>query len=408
MRIAIDAPCCRRMGHFLLTCLLIAAPTSDLAFAQQSPGMGSGLVYNAPVNGEHYDMVFEWAAPAHQWMVDAPGGRRPEIQVAAMSLVPESDEIIPAPSPSLNPTQLPSQPPSQLDDNQKLGQAPEDFSHQFLRQESVLLKCGELQIDVGLNYTVFDHNYTNLAIDQASGDPVVVALDSRVTQRLMLIPLDVRYGVSDTLQAFLDVPFGWSNTQDSYAGHDEFANSTGIGDLTQGVSWLIHKGNGCSYSPDVIATFAYTAPTADVSPLQGILEPPNALLGQGFWYGSWNVLVVHTVDPVVLFYGLGSRHGISREYHGYNILPGDQYSYRFGLGFAVNEKVTLSAIVNGSYITEPKLNGRNVEGLALEPISMRFAATVARPTCMRFWEPFVEIGMTSDAPNVRLGMTFTY
>ena len=164
------------------------------------------------------------------------------------------------------------------------------------------------------------------------------------------------------------------------------------------MNWLIHKSCGCSCDPDVIATFSITSPTADVNPLQGILEPPGTLLGTGFWYGYWNVLFVHTVDPVILFYGFGSRHGLSTESEGFNVRPGDQYYYRAGLGFAVNEKLTLSSSLTGWYITDPYLDGVRVAGLAMEPITLRFAATINRP-CRRYIEPFVELGLTPDAPD---------
>ena len=247
-----------------------------------------------------------------------------------------------------------------------------------------------------------------MAITQSNGQPVISALDSRFTSRLLLVPLDVRYGICDGLQAFAEVPFGWSNTEDSYPGSDDFTNRGGIGDVTVGLSLLVHKSGGCSYDPQVIGTFAFTAPTADVNPLQGILEPPNTLLGQGFWYGSWNVLFVHTLDPLIVFYGFGSRHGGERMSEGLKVTPGSQYTYRGGLGFAVNERVTLSACVTGSYITDPWLEGQRIAGLAMEPISLRFMATVARPGCKQFWDPFVEIGLTPDAPNARIGMTFTF
>jgi hypothetical protein len=287
--------------------------------------------------------------------------------------------------------------------DQKYGEKPQDFSQQFLREESVLLRAGQWQFDTGLNYTVFDHNYTNLALVGGT----ITAVDSRITRRLLMAPLDARYGITDCLQGFVDVPFGWSNTENSYPGFDDFTNAGGIGDVNAGVSWLVHKSSGCSCDPDVIASFGVTAPTANVNPLQGIIEPPNTLLGQGFWFGYWNVTFVHTVDPIILFYGFGSRHGLSTEYQGFNIAPGAQYFYRAGMGFAVNERITLSSALTGSYVTDPYLNGVRVAGLAYEPISLRFAATIARP-CHRLCEPFVEIGLTDDAPNARVGVTFTF
>jgi hypothetical protein len=298
--------------------------------------------------------------------------------------------------------------PSLPSEKQKLGQAPEDFSHQFLRQESVLLKPGEWRLDTGVNYTVFDHNYTNLGIIDVNGQSQIVALDSRIARRLLMAPLDLRFGICEQVQGFVDVPFGWSNIEDGYAGFDDFENKAGIGDVSAGVSWQIRKSCGRSSDPDIIATFAFTAPTADVNPLQGILDPPNTLLGQGFWFGAWNVLFIHTIDPVVVFYGFGSRHAITREYYDWDVRYGDQYIYRAGLGFSVNERVTLSTSVIGSYITAPQLQGRHIEGLSMEPISMRFGATIINACSGHIWDPFVEIGMTPDSPNARIGLTYTF
>ena len=329
-----------------------------------------------------------------------------------------AQSIQPVPEPEAQPVPLPALPPRQpappqqmlpvadektTPTDQKFGEQPVDRSHEFLRKQDVLLHAGQWQFDVGFQYLNFTHDYTQLS----QTGSVISAVDSRQTRRLMLAPLDVRYGICDRLQAFADVPFGWSNTENSFPGFDDFTNQGGIGDISAGVSWLVHKSCGCSCDPDVVATFSITAPTANVNPLQGIIEPPNTMLGTGFVYAYWNVLFIHTVDPVILFYGFGSRHGLAREYEGFDIQPGDQYYYRAGIGFAVNEKVTLSSALTGWYITDPHLDGVRIAGLAMEPITLRFAATINRP-CDRYIEPFVELGLTPDAPDARLGVTFTF
>ena len=328
----------------------------------------------------------------------------PAKPVQAVQLIqpvqPAPDPTLPAPPQQTRPAaDAKSTPP-----DQKFGEQPPDRSHEILAEAGCLAALRGVAVRRGLPVPDL---YSRLYATLASRKP---DLGRRFAQDAAADDCPVRcarYGISDSLQAFADVPFGWSNTEISYPGFDDFTNQGGIGDMTVGLNWLVHKSCGCSCDPDVVATFSFTAPTANVNPLQGILEPPNTLLGTGFLYGYWNVLFIHTVDPVILFYGFGSRHGFSREFEGFDIHPGDQYYYRAGLGFAVNEKLTLSSSLTGWYITDPYVNGVRIAGLAMEPVTLRFAATIARP-CERYIEPFVELGLTPDAPDVRIGLTFTF
>jgi hypothetical protein len=77
-----------------------------------------------------------------------------------------------------------------------------------------------------------------------------------------------------------------------------------------------------------------------------------------------------------------------------------------GVGFALNPKVTLSTRFNVSYFTTTQIDYQDFEGTFSEPMSLRFAATVAN--CGRIIEPFAEIGVTDDAPDGRFGITWTY
>jgi hypothetical protein len=291
--------------------------------------------------------------------------------------------------------------------DQKLGQAPQDYTHEFLRQEAVLLKQGQWQVDVGFDYLVMDHSFTQLAI---SGTTIPV--DSELRRRLMLVPVDLRYGLTDCMQLFANVPFGWANTEESYVlsptvNSDTFQNQGGIGDTDFGFSYLVHKSCGQSCDPDIIATMDVTAPTGKGSFFDALFLSPQLTLGQGLWAASWNVLFIHTYDPVIFFYGFGTRHPFAREFDGYDVVPGAQYNYKAGVGFAANERVTFSAMLYGSYIAEPLVDGQRVKGDALEPIYLRFAVTIAKCNNCIF-EPFVNIGLTSDAANTIFGVTFTY
>ena len=60
------------------------------------------------------------------------------------------------------------------------------------------------------------------------------------------------------------------------------------------------------------------------------------------------MLFIQQYDPVVLFYGLGMERSFPHEYVGIEFVPGAQYNYLMGVGFAVNERITLSTRFFGS------------------------------------------------------------
>jgi len=68
--------------------------------------------------------------------------------------------------------------------------------------------------------------------------------------------------------------------------------------------------------------------------------------------------------------------------------------------------VTLSTAFQGFYITNTQLDNVTIAGTNLEPISLRFAATIAR-NC-RIIEPFVAIGATHSAPAANFGLVVTF
>jgi hypothetical protein len=218
------------------------------------------------------------------------------------------------------------------------------------------------------------------------------------------------------MQMFLNMPVGWSGTQFSFSGFDESENIFGAGDLRLGTSVLIKKAKGCS--PDVIGTFDMTFPTGnDNFATLGLF--PGAQLGEGFYALAASLLCIHTYDPVVLYYGGGYRHRFDDPSMGFQIDPGEQFFYQMGVGFAINERITLSASFLGVYATQIYVDDVAVDGSNQEPMRMRFSVTILNPDrCLPKWrgickvkeivEPFAEIGMTEDSPDARFGIVWTY
>ena len=281
----------------------------------------------------------------------------------------------------------------------------------FLRAQSILLDPGERQIDIGMQYAIADGFVLNALSDASPPAGDDIALTLRARQRLLLVPLAVRYGLTENVQLFYNLPFGWSNAELAIPGaFDEWSNRAGIGDVNAGATLLVY--DGCGSGPNILTTFAFTAPTGNADFFVAGLAP-NSRLGEGFWAVSSQVLVTHTMDPCVLFYSLGYRHRFDANFNAgprlpgrIRVNPGEQFIYQLGVGFAANDSVTFSTSFVGAYITEDQIDGRRIQGGITEPMRLRFAATIAKPC--KIVEPFAEIGMTRDAANSRFGITWTY
>jgi hypothetical protein len=288
--------------------------------------------------------------------------------------------------------------PNSISPDAKIGTAPEDYSRQFLRTQSVLLRQGQLNFDTGVGYGIAQSNYP----DVVNGTFV----EGTFRRRLIYVPTQLRYGLTDRIQLFANVPVGYvENQQTVVGGYDIGSGRGGTGDTNLGFSYWLHQANGCAFHPDVILTLGATLPTAPASFLSAV-SAPQASLGQGFWAGNWNLLFVQSYDPVTIFYSIGGRDVAARGVDNTKVQPGQQFIYQLGAGFAVNDRVTLSTIFTGYYITSTYLNDQRLAGSVLEPQYLRFAATVSRQT--KIIEPFAMVGLTQESARSIIGINVTF
>ncbi|HPY49851.1 MAG TPA: hypothetical protein PLO68_08325, partial [Sedimentisphaerales bacterium] len=108
-------------------------------------------------------------------------------------------------------------------------------------------------------------------------------------------------------------------------------------------------------------------------------------------------------DPLVLFGGIGYLHQFSRHANGQKYEPGPGLQYSMGLGFSVNDDVSLSGRFAGLLQGNWDVDGETVEGSSYEPMTLRVAATMR---CRRntYIEPEVTFGLNDDAPDVFVGV----
>lgn len=294
-------------------------------------------------------------------------------------------------------------------DSTTIGVPPPKPQPQFLRQDSVLLEPGEYQFEVGAFYL---HNSTTTVAAVVQEDKTAFG-ELRRVQRLLETPLEFRVGVSDDTQAFVNVPFGWSNGQVFFAGEAVSDNKGGIGDVSAGFTHLLQKGdNDCS---TILANLSFTAPTGE-STFASSLAVPGTALGQGFWSFNAGITLIRTFDPVVFFSSVGYVFRTDASYDDQHITvdPGDLVFYRFGMGYAINPKVTVTSAFSGNYIGEVGINGVGINGSDREPMQLRLAATIAKGKktdgCkkVKYVEPYVTFGLTKSAPDCMFGTSWTW
>jgi hypothetical protein len=290
-----------------------------------------------------------------------------------------------------------------------IGEAPAQPRPEFLRQQSILLDPGEYEFDFTLQYSNDQREFATAAIN---GNQLIIG-DAHRRQRLLMGNLDFRLGISPVCQGFINLPVGWSDSEFSFAGVDEFGNTVGIGDVSGGMLYQLVEGD--KECPSVLATLAFSAPTGE-SQLTTALSVPGSALGEGFFTTSVGLTFVQIYDPIIVFYGFGYRHRFDSTFQGgFDVAPGQQYFYRYGMGFAINPKVTVSATFLGSYIEEDTVNGFRIAGGIREPMQLRLGATISRhgkkDACQegpKTIEPFLVFGLTDEAVDSAFGVSWTY
>lgn len=278
-------------------------------------------------------------------------------------------------------------------ESRRFGQEPEDIRQVFLRQSSSLLSPGTAQWDIGFTYVWNDSDALTVLSDNS--------IDlQRQRDRQFLTPITWRYGLSDCVEVFATVPLGVSAFERTDIDDGTTTTRAGLGDVGGGLLFQVMRET--AVCPDVILGSNFTAPTgaAPFGPSSNI-----ASLGGGFWTLATDVSFVKSYDPVVVFASIGYRHEFSNEFSGTTITPGEVISYSYGLGFSVNDDIALTAELTGEYQREYVVGGRSVPSSNQEPISLRFGFT-RRVTSQRSVQPFISVGVTSDAPEVFMGMYF--
>lgn len=268
----------------------------------------------------------------------------------------------------------------------------------FLTGSTVLLSPGtfELEFDMGLRTSRSEYKLTQVGYFQRSA----------YSARMFEMGLTARAGLLDRMEGWFRVPVTYSTVEDvSTNEYVRSKSSWDFGDLGFGLQYLIHKES--ENIPAISVSLAASAPTGQKSyrRLQDTWQ--DALdNGSGHWAVKPGISFVRTVDPAIIYGGVDYQYSFERNIDGYDIKPGDGIIGYLGLGFALNEKLSLGSRVSAAHYSELTADGVTIKGSDYDPIDLSFTFSY------RAWESFVisphiTFGLNDDSGAPAVGVRFT-
>jgi opacity protein-like surface antigen len=293
----------------------------------------------------------------------------------------------------------------------------------------VLTPKGQLVIDPSVEYDYWTQNQLNL-----NGFTIIPGITfgnifiSRVDQRYIMPALTLRYGVTNRMEINLKVPFvlGWGSTTAQQAGASALpltasANAADIGDIQFGASyqfnsgdngWPIFVGNltfktATGQNPYEVPI--YNAQNTSDQLLYGI--PKKLPTGTGFYALEPSLTVFYATAPGVLFGNLQYIKNFSNTFTVPNttggpgsrvdLSPGQALAATFGLGFALNDKASMTLSYQEEHVFPASANGSQLAGSSYDFGTFNFGLgyNISKRTSLNIG---VGIGVGPYAPAAKI------
>lgn len=219
----------------------------------------------------------------------------------------------------------------------------------------------------------------------------------------------LRYGIANDVELALSVPYFASQRRTNAFNQTIVRNRSGLADISVQTSANLWREG--EWYPGAALTLGVSIPTGDAPyDLQnlraGVIPTDPLALSQssGHWVPRGSLQFFKTVDPLILFFGVGADYAIPKTFAGVKVEPGYRITYNMGFGFAVSERTTLGISFNGALSERMKVGGVPVANSVNELLTARF--TLIQRIGQDFWfEPAVTVGMTDDAPDAAFSLS---
>jgi hypothetical protein len=219
----------------------------------------------------------------------------------------------------------------------------------------------------------------------------------------------MRYGIANDVELALSVPYFASQRRTNAFNQTIVRNRSGLSDISVQASANLWRES--EWYPGAALTLGLSIPTGDapydIQNLRAGVIPTDPLAlnqSSGHWVPRGSIQFFKTVDPLILFFGVGTDYALPRTFNGTKVEPGYRITYNMGFGFAVSERTTLGVSFNGSLSERLKVGGVPVANSVNENLNARF--TLIQRVGQDFWlEPAVTLGLTDDAADAAFSLS---
>jgi len=300
-------------------------------------------------------------------------------------------------------------------------------------------------LEPSLTYSRFDRRLINLTGFLALDAIFLGQIDVEQTKsNLFNLDLTGRWGITPRLQLDVNVPYLYRESQFISGGvggaspvvSDQWVSNGDIGDVSMGAFYQLRREDGTW--PDLIANVRVKAPTGkepygikviNRDPNNNNLGTPTDLAtGSGLWTASVGLSFLKTVDPAIFFGNIGYIHNFKDNFDDISTDPnviapgeielGNAFLWGIGVGFAVNERTSLSFAFNQFIQGSAKQTfavgssaGQRQEIIGSEANAATFNVGVTYSlTDNMTLLTNLGVGLTPDSPDfaVRVGLPYTW
>ena len=345
----------------------------------------------------------------------------------------EAQFIMPVIEPRVQTVAAPGGPPkflrrrdySLVQDNQdRVGEAPEDRRPQvaIVQQNSgVLTPAGTLVFEPSISFSHTDVNRFVVG-GVAILDTVLIGVFevTKADRDTITSSFGLRYGISDRIEVEASVPYIARNdttTNTVVSGGGTAAQtslrSDGMGDIEFAGHVQLSSGGGGL--PFVVGNLRFKS-NSGKGPFEvkrnSVGTEEELPLGSGFWAIEPSLTFLLPSDPVVFFGNIGYLWNIARDINktiGATLIgevnPGNAVRVGFGMGTALNERVSMSLGYQHDFIAETKTVADGVkndsERLSVGTFSVGVNFKIREDVSVNVG---VAIGVTEDAPDVGISL----